>query len=116
METTMNNSAAKGLRGWWTSPSRSGLRLIISPLEYRRVRTGGRMRLVSAIVLTGLGVVTLLRGGDDRKTYGWAIWFLGGAAANAAFGSWELRIARETDQYSGGGVRCGFGFPASPNR
>jgi hypothetical protein len=76
----------------------------------------GRVRIASAIVLTGLGVVTLLRGGKDRKTYGGAIWFLGGAAANAAFGSWELRIARETDQYSGGGVRCGFGFPASPNR
>ena len=59
------------------------------------------MRIASAIVLTGLGVVTLFFGGNDRKTYGWAIWFLGGAAANGAYGYWELSIA-PTDQQSGG--------------
>ncbi len=90
----MSNTAAKGVRAWWTSPPRSGLRLIIWPVEYRHLRAWGRVRIASAIVLTGLGVVTLLCGGHDRKTYGWAMWFLGGAAANAAFGSWELSIAR----------------------
>jgi hypothetical protein len=45
--------------------------------------------------------VTLSFGGKDRKTYGWAIWFLGEAAANAAYGYWELSIAPETDQHSG---------------
>jgi hypothetical protein len=61
------------------------------------------VRIASAIVLTGLGVVTLSFGGNDRKTYGWAIWFLGGAAANVAYGYWELSIAPKTDQNSGGG-------------
>jgi hypothetical protein len=102
MQTTINNSAAKGLRGWWTAPPRSGLRLIISPVEYRHLRAWGRVRIASAVVLTGVGVVTLSFGGNDRKTYGWTIWFLGSAAANAAFGSWELSIARETDRHSGG--------------
>ena len=62
----------------------------------------GRVRIASAIVLTGLGVVTLSFGGKDRKTYGWAIWFLGGVVANAAYGYWEVNIAPETDQHSGG--------------
>jgi hypothetical protein len=101
MQIAMNNAAPKGLRGWWTSPPRSGLRLIISPVEYRHLRALGRARIASAIVLTGLGVVTLSFGGKDRKTYGWAIWFLGEAAANAAYGYWELSIAPETDQHSG---------------
>jgi hypothetical protein len=101
MQKAMHNTAAKGLRGWWISPPRSGLRLIISPFDYRHLRAWGRVRIASALVLTGLGVVTLSFGGEDRKTYGWAIWFLGGAAANAAFGSWELSIARKTDQHSG---------------
>jgi hypothetical protein len=101
MQIAMNNAASKGLRGRWTSPPRSGLRLIISPVEYRHLRALGRVRIASAIVLTGLGVVTLSFGGKDRKTYAWAIWFLGGAAANAAYGYWELSIAPETDQHSG---------------
>lgn len=100
MQIAMNNAAPKGLRGWWTSPPRSGLRLIISPVEYRHLRALGRVRIASAIVLTGLGVVTLSFGGQDRKTYGWAIWFLGGAAANLAYGCWELNIAPETAQHS----------------
>jgi hypothetical protein len=102
MHRATNTTASKGLRGWWTSPPRSGLRLIISPVEYRHLRAWGRVRIASAIVLTGLGVVTLFFGGNDRKTYGWAIWFLGGAAANGAYGCWELSIAPGTDQQSRG--------------
>jgi hypothetical protein len=101
MCTTPNNTATKGLRGWWTFPPRSGLRLIISPIEYRRLRTWGRVRIASGIVLTGLGTVTLSFGGKDRKTYGWATWFLAGAAANLAYGYWELAIAPDTDEQSG---------------
>jgi hypothetical protein len=95
MKTIADNTAAKGLSLWWTSPPRSARRLIIPPLEYRRVGAWGRVRIASAIVLTGLGIVTLVRGGNDRKTYGWAAWFLGGAAVNAAFGSRELCVARD---------------------
>jgi hypothetical protein len=96
-----SDAASKCLRGWWTSPPRSGLRLIISPVEYRHLSAWGRVRIASAIVLIGLGAVTLRFGGNDRKTYGWATWFLGGAAANLAYGCWELSIAPDTDQDSG---------------
>lgn len=102
MLTATNNTASKGLRARWTSPPRSGLRLIISPVEYRHLRAWGRVRIASGILLTGLGTVTLSFGGNDRKTYGWAIWFLAGVAANLAYGYWELSIAPETDQHSGG--------------
>jgi hypothetical protein len=90
------------LRGWWTSPSRSRRRLIISPMEYRHLRPFGRVRIASGIVLTGLSGLTLSFGGNDRKTYGWASVFLAGAAGNLAYGYWDLKIARETDQHSGG--------------
>ena len=39
---------------------------------------------------------------NDRKTYGWTSLFLAGAAANLAYGYWELTIAPKTDQQSGG--------------
>jgi hypothetical protein len=94
MYSATDNTASKGLRGWWTSPPRSGPRLIISPVEYRHLRAWGRVRIASGVVLTGLGVVTLTFGGNDRKTYGWATWFLGGAAANLVYGYWELNLAR----------------------
>jgi hypothetical protein len=98
MYTATNGIAANGLRERWTSPSRSGLRLIISPIEYRHLRTFGRVRIVSGVVLIGLGTLTLTFGGHDRKTYGWASWFLAGAAANLSFGYWELTIASDSEQ------------------
>jgi hypothetical protein len=88
MYTATNGIAANGLRERWTSPSRSGLRLIISPIEYRHLRTFGRVRIVSGVVLIGLGTLT----------YGWASWFLAGAAANLSFGYWELTIASDSEQ------------------
>ena len=100
MDTATHRTAAHGLRRWWASPPRSRLRLIISPLEYRYLPTFGRVRIVSGIVLTGLGTLTLSCGGKDRKTYGWASGFLIGAAANLAYGFWELIIAPVTSQHS----------------
>jgi hypothetical protein len=97
MSTAPNNPGIGDLRKWWTSPPRSGARLIISPIEYRHLRAFGRVRIVSGIVLTGLGAATLSFGGNDRKTYGWATWFLTGAAANLAYGYWQLSIASEAD-------------------
>jgi hypothetical protein len=73
---TANTTASKGRREWWTSPSRSRPLLIISPIEYRHLRTFGRVRIVSGIVLTGLGTLTLSFGGN------------------------ELTVAPETDQHS----------------
>jgi hypothetical protein len=97
MYTATNPTPAKGLRDWWISPPRSRLRLIISPIEYRHLRTFGHVRIASGIILTGLGTLTLSFGGNDRKTYGWTGLFLAGAAANLAYGYWELTIVRETN-------------------
>jgi hypothetical protein len=94
MHAPNNNIAPKGLRGWWTSPARSGMQLIISPWEYRHLRGWAGVRIGSGIVLASLGVVTLTLGGNDWKTYGWTMAFLAAAAANLAFAYWELSIAR----------------------
>jgi hypothetical protein len=89
-----DNTAPKGLRGWWASPPRSGMQRIISPWEYRRLRAWAGVRIASGIVLAGLGVVTLSFGGNDWKTYGWTMVFLALAAAQFSFAYWELIIAR----------------------
>lgn len=94
MQAPNDNTARKGLRGWWTSPPRSGMRLIISPWEYRHLRAWARVRIASGSVLAGLGLVTLSFGGNDRKTYEWAMVFLAAALAHLAFAYWELTIAR----------------------
>ncbi len=94
MHASDNNTAPKGLRAWWKSPPRSGMRLLISPWEYRHLRAWAGVRIASGIVLFGLSVVTLSFGGNDGKTYGWTMAFLGVAAAHLAFAYWELSIAR----------------------
>lgn len=94
MHAPDNDSAPTVLRGWWTSPPRSGMRLIISPWEYRHLRAWAGVRMASGTVLAGLGVVTLSFGGNGWKTYGWTMAFLAAAAASFAFGYWELSIAR----------------------
>lgn len=94
MHAPSNDTTPNGLRGWWTSPPRSGMRLIISPWEYRHLRAWAGVRIASGIVLAGLGVVTLSFGGNDWKTYGWTTAFLAAAAANLAFAYWELSITR----------------------
>jgi hypothetical protein len=70
------------------------MRLIISPWEYRHLRRWARVRIAGGMVLGLLAVVTLTFGGDDWKTYGWAMAFLAAGAANLAFAHWELSIAR----------------------
>jgi hypothetical protein len=52
------------------------------------------VRVAGGTVLAGLGVVTLSFGGNDLKTYGWAMLFLALAAAHFSFACWELTIAR----------------------
>ncbi len=93
MNASNDNTAPKGLRGWWTSPPRAGMRRISSPWEYRHLRASASVRIAGGIVLAGLGVVTLSFGGNDWKTYGWTMAFLAAAAANLAFAYWELSIA-----------------------
>jgi len=94
MHATNDNTAPKGLRGWWASPPRSGMQRIISPWEYRHLRGWAGVRIASGIALVGLGAVTLSFGGNDRKTFGWMMVFLALAAAQFSFAYWELTIAR----------------------
>jgi hypothetical protein len=89
-----DSTAPEGPGRWWASPPRSGMRRMISPWEYRRLRLWAGVRISGGTVLVGLGVVTLAFGGNDRKTYGWAAAFLAAAAANLAFARWELAIDR----------------------
>jgi len=94
MSAADDNPAPEGLRGWWASPPRSGMRRIISPWEYRHLRAWAGVRIASGIVLAGLGAVTLSFGGNDWKTYGWTMAFLALAAAQLSFAYWELTIDR----------------------
>jgi hypothetical protein len=94
MRAANNNTAPKGLRGWWASPPRSGMQRIISPWEYRHLHAWAGVRFAGGIALAGLGVVTLSFGGNDWKTYWWTMAFLAAAAADLAFAYWELSIAR----------------------
>jgi hypothetical protein len=94
MNAPHDNTAPRSFREWWADPPRSGLRLIISPSEYRHLRAFAGVRIVSGFVLVGLSLVTLVFGGNDAKTYAWATGFLAVAAADLAFGYWELSIAR----------------------
>jgi hypothetical protein len=89
-----DNTAPKGLRGWWASPPRSGMQRIIAPWEYRHLRFWGRVRICAGIVLAGLGAVTLVGGSFTAEAVGWAVLFLAAAAASFAWAAWDLAIAR----------------------
>jgi hypothetical protein len=97
MCASSNHDSPKGLRGWWTCPPRAGVRLLISPWEYRHLRAWARVRIAGGLVLTVLGIVTLAFGGNDWKTYGWTMVFMAAAAADFAYAYWETRIARSED-------------------
>lgn len=87
----LGDIAAKGLRGWWLTPPRTGMRRLIAPWEYRHLRAFAAMRTVGGSAAAAAGVVCLAYGG-----YGWAAFFLVLAALNLGGGSWFLAIARAT--------------------
>jgi hypothetical protein len=89
-----DNTAPRGLRGWWANPPRSGMRRIIAPWEYRHLRTFARVRIAVGIVLVGLGAVTLFGGSFSAKAVGFAALFLVAAAASFSYAAWELAIVR----------------------
>lgn len=101
------NASSKGLRGRWTSPKRTGMRLLISPWEYRHLRTGARVHILGGFALAGIAIVTLSFGGTDLKTLEWALAFLAMGVANWVFAYWELRIARSEASRSESGVGAG---------
>ena len=88
MNAPNDNTAAKGLRGWWLSPPRPGLHRLINPWEYRHLRLSAGLRLAGGSVLAVGGVLLLSYG-----AYGWAALFLVLAALNLAGGYWYITIA-----------------------
>jgi hypothetical protein len=92
-------TAAKGLRGWWLSPPRSGMQRLIAPPEYRHLRPFALARLAGGMVAAAAGIVCL-----SYAAYGWAAFFLVLAALNLAAGFWELTIARSSSSRGGADV------------
>jgi hypothetical protein len=89
MNARNDNTGAKGTRGRWLSPPRSGMRRLINPWEYRHLRAFGVTRIAGGSVAGGAGVVCLAYG-----VYGWAAFFLVLAGLNLAGGYWYLSIDR----------------------
>ena len=94
MNASNENTAPKGLRGWWASPPRTGVRRFIAPWEYRHLRAWARVRFAVAVVLIGLGIVTHALGGDDVAAYGWTAFWLVLAVAQLSVACWFLSIDR----------------------
>ena len=89
MRAPNDSNAPKGLRGWWASPPRSGMRRLINPIVYRHPRVFGVTRMAGGSVAAAAGLICLSYG-----VYGWAGFFLVIAALNLAGGYWYLTIAR----------------------
>ena len=89
MNTYNDNTPARGLRGWWASPPRTGLQRLIVPYEYRHLRFFGVGRIAGGSVAAAAGVICLA-----YDAYGWSAFFLVLAALNLAGGSWYLNIDR----------------------
>jgi hypothetical protein len=89
MNAPNDNTAPKGLRGWWASPPRPGMQRLIAPWEYRHVRSFGVTRIFGGSLAAGAGVVCL-----SYDVYGWAAFFLVVGALNLAGGYWYITIAR----------------------
>jgi hypothetical protein len=94
MQAPNDNTAPRGLRGWWASPPRSGMQRIIIPWEYRHLRGFARVRIGGGIVLVGLGAVTLVWGSFTTEAVWWTAFWLALAAAQFSVAYWFLTIAR----------------------
>jgi hypothetical protein len=99
MNAPSDNTAAKGLRGWWLSPPRPGLHRLISPWEYRHLGVCGVTRAAAGGFQLGIGLVLLSlgrsagTGQERRKMYRLSAWFLVPAVGNLAGGYWYTTIA-----------------------
>jgi hypothetical protein len=93
MNVPNENTAPKGLRGWWAFPPRTGMRRLIVPYEYRHLRFFGVGRIAGGCVAVLAGIICLSYG-----VYGWAAFFLVLGALNLAGGSWYLTIDRSASR------------------
>ena len=89
MNAPDDNTAPKGLRGWWASPPRTGMQRLIVPYEYRHLRFFGVGRIAGGSVAAGAGLICLAYG-----VYGWAAFFLVLGALNLGGGYWYISVAR----------------------
>jgi hypothetical protein len=89
MSAPNDNTAAKGLRGWWQSPPRPGMQRLINPWEYRNLRFFGVTRVAGGSIAAAAGLICVAYG-----VYGWAAFFLVLGALNLGGGYWYLTIDR----------------------
>jgi hypothetical protein len=77
-----------------TAPSRTGIRRLIPPFEFRRLNVMARVRIAVGTVLVGLGVTTLVGGSFKAVAIAWAALFLVLAAPQFSVSYWYLAIIR----------------------
>lgn len=83
-----------------TTPTRSGIRRLITPWEYRHLRVVASVRLAGGGFSVGVGSVLLSLGRkaetdqERRKCYGWAAVFLGQGALNLFGGCLDMIVDR----------------------
>jgi len=83
-----------------TPPSRSGLKRLITPWEYRHLHASIAVRFAGGGFQLGIGLVLLSLGkkadtdAERRKCYRLAAWFLVPAAGNFLGGLLDLTVAR----------------------
>ena len=83
-----------------TTPSRSVMRRLITPWEYRHLRAVADVRFAGGGFTLGVGLVLLSLGRqaetsqDRRKCYGLAAWFLVDAPLQFVGGYMEMKMAR----------------------
>ena len=92
MNAPNDNTAPKGLRGWWASPPRSGMRRMIPPWEYRHLRAWAGARIAGGAVALILGAIVLSEVSNAWVIFG--AFLLAVAAANFLVAIVELTTAR----------------------
>jgi hypothetical protein len=80
-----------------TTPSRSGMRRLITPWAFRHLSTVAGVRFAAGIFLIGLGVLTL-----SRDSYGYTAFLFAAAAVHFVWGYWQLTIARSAPPHLSG--------------
>jgi hypothetical protein len=73
MNAPNDNTAPKGLGGWWASPPRTGIRRTILPWEYRHLRASGVTRTAAGVLLAVGGVLFLSYGPTDGQPCSWLL-------------------------------------------
>jgi hypothetical protein len=89
MNASNDNAAARGLRGRWLSPPRSGMQRLIAPWAYRHLRVFGVAHTAGGSLAAAAGLICLAYG-----AHGWAAFFLILGALHLAGGYWYLTIDR----------------------